>query len=70
MYIHTRMYMYVRLGAQTPGARLPGRLVFVRYSTQYLLVLSMEFALCHTSGAYNFEVAPTFSKICALLTLG
>jgi hypothetical protein len=28
--------------------------------SQYLWALSMEFASCHLSGAYNFEVAPTF----------
>lgn len=36
---------------------------------KYLWVLCMQLTACYTSVTYNFEVAPSFWKICAPLVL-
>jgi hypothetical protein len=41
----------------------------LRSDAQFLLILSVKRALCHASGAWNFEVVPTFFGKCMYIWL-
>jgi hypothetical protein len=54
------------MGARVHTCRSPWRLDIVRWRIIYLWFLSIEFALCRPTGAYNFEVVPRFlENLCA-----